>query len=150
MINGWYIDDGSDQYFPEVMTLLRTAPNLTNVFEAVAASMSNAVRAGGDGGLHQEGELCEQATIYRIQWRWITLPLLVVVAALIQLVLSIFRSARTQTPLWKSNSLAVLSRGHVVTEILGTATTLSDMETAAKDAEVTLFPEWQNGRVSKY
>ena len=78
------------------------------------------------------------------------LPLCVVLAGVLRLLLAIIRTARTQTPIWKTSSLAVLSRGGAAVKALSDAWTLSALETAAKDSNVTLFPDVQHGKMSRY
>lgn len=142
-LNGWYIDDGQEQYFPSVTQRLRDASDLSDVFQSVAVSMSNAIRIGSDGGLMENGQLCEQTMIYRIEWAWIALPAGIVLASIAQLLLSVTWTARSQTPLWKCSSLAILSRGFYTDGILSEAQSLSQMEACAQTSAVTLFPDLQ-------
>ena len=142
-LNGWYIDDGQEQYFPSVTQRLRDASDLPDVFRSVAASMSNATRIGSDSGLMENGQLCEQTMIYRIEWAWIALPVGIVLASIVQLLLSMTWTARSQTPLWKCSSLAILSRGSYTDGILNEAQSLSQMEACAQTSTVTLFPDSQ-------
>ncbi len=148
-INGWSIDDGTKQYQPDSMQILSIAPDLHGTFDNVATSMSNAIRAGADGSPKVYGEVVDQVTIYHVAWVWAALPLFVVLASLVQLVLSMVQSARTRTPLWRTSSLAVLSRGPYTMEALGKVETLSEMEAAAEHSSVTLFPDRTRNRLSQ-
>jgi hypothetical protein len=105
--------------------------------------MSNAIRAGGDGGLKVTGQSLEQITVYRIEWGWIALPVCVLVGSLVQLILVIFQTRRTRTPIWKTSSLAILSRGSYVSKDLEGVETLTEMEAVARNSAVTLFEDWK-------
>lgn len=131
-INGWYIEgSGNRQYFPEIMKVLRTILSLQGLFQGVGVSMTNAIRDGSDDRLTQEGELCRQATIYRIEWPWLILPICIVATGLVQLALSILRTYLTNTPLWKFSQLAVLSSGRCLSDFLDHSKSLSGIDYAA-------------------
>ena len=141
-INGWYIDgQGVSDYEPAVMETLQTVPDLQETFSAVAISMSNSIRADGDDSLRSHGLTVKAETVYHIQWLWIILPACLILGSAVQLIASIVQTARTRTPLWKTSSLAVLSRGIFAAEALKDAGTLMEMEEAASRACLSLFDD---------
>lgn len=110
LANGWVINVTTPQYSPPVSEILRLAPNLTDIFHGLAISMSNAIRATSDNSLTEPGREVRKETVYHIEWKWIALPAFVVLATLIQLILSIHRSRSTHTPIWKTSTLATMPR----------------------------------------
>ncbi|KAH6889839.1 hypothetical protein B0T10DRAFT_513043 [Thelonectria olida] len=138
-LNAFLVNQTGLQYAPAMAQVLWNADDLPATFEAVAASMSNALRLGDAGGLLQVGQGGRLRTFYRVQWGWIVLPAGVALAGGVFLALTMLRSqART---VWKSSTLALLSRRLMVGLALEGAETLSEMEALAKKAEETLFAE---------
>lgn len=152
-LNGFYMNSSQVQYSPGVMQGLFASADLGATFASMAASMSNAVRTtradaddeeddndtGGVGG--SRGDL---VTFYRIAWPWISLHCLVVAAGAVFLVVTVWENQEGRrrggaAPVWKSSSLAVMSRGAAVREVLEGAQRLRHMEEKAKTTRVSLF-----------
>lgn len=138
--NGYYIETATGYHWqPSTMQPLMQSPNFTHTFATIARSMTNALRRGsGDTASGNTGRL---HIVARVNWPWITLPVVVVLAGLAQLVLSVWSTRTTNAPIWKSSSLPVLSRGQHVSRLLWNTSALSGMEAEAKQEQVDLFPE---------
>lgn len=144
-IAAFYISDESlsakdgprtyDQRAPSVMQALHDSDDLDSTFASVATSMSNAIRT--HSGETLEGQLGQLVATYRISWLWIILPAVVVVASIVQLLLTIF--SNNNSPMWKSSTIATLSRGHFLGELLRDAKTIDDFRVAAGKQNVQLF-----------
>lgn len=93
----------------------------------------------------QAGDVGRPVTTYRIEWAWLGLPLIVVLASFGYLALSILKSKTSSAPFWKSSSLAIISRGQYVRSALDDAVTLSSMERAAKSYSADLFATEREG-----
>lgn len=63
-INGFYMKDRQSQ--PAIAAVLYNSSDLGATFEALAASMSNAIRVGGDDSLQHPGDDGRLVTKYRI------------------------------------------------------------------------------------
>lgn len=124
-------------YSPSVMGALYASEDLNATFAAVAESMSQVVRSRGNESQIHTGQIGSPVTTYRIQWVWIALPAIVVLASLAQLLITMHQTKKT--PLWKSHSLATLSRGAYLGDILHECSTIEELQNAAKEKNVTLF-----------
>lgn len=157
-LNGYYMMTENEQYSPSAMQVLFSSGGddpdggLRATFAALAASMSNAVRTGADdnfGGAaasaRVSGKRGELTTFYRIVWPWIALQCVVVAAGMVFLVVTVLENRREAgrevpvVPVWKSSSLAVMSRGLVVAGILDGALGVQQMRERARAARVSLF-----------
>ncbi|KAK0644331.1 hypothetical protein B0T16DRAFT_309500, partial [Cercophora newfieldiana] len=156
-INGFYFVDHEDkrQYGPPVAKVLWGAANTSLVFEALAASMSNAIRAGGDtnfstgpgeGNLVQ-GEVGRLTTRYLVEWRWIVLHCVVNAGGIGFAVWTLVRSWMEggRVPVWGSHSLAALSRGEVVGGLLAGAESVDEMERRARPVRIRLVDGGERG-----
>lgn len=148
-LNGFYMNSSQVQYSPGVMQALFSSEDLNATFTALAASMNNAIRTGADDDFDgaagdvagQKGEL---RTFYRIAWPWISLQGLMVAAGMVFLVVTVMENKRQQgqglaAPVWKSSSLAVMSRGEAVRDIFDGAVRLQQMREKARTTRVNLF-----------
>ncbi|KAF7186608.1 hypothetical protein HII31_12017 [Pseudocercospora fuligena] len=133
----YMVMSGNPEYAPDAMQPIYEQKNFTATFEAIAASMSNAMRAHQNGSLSVTGEVGIPNTKYRVEWPWIILPIVVVLASLIQLVMTIYESRHH--PLWKSDVLAVLSRGRHIGDMFAHAEPIADMRQAASHERVSLL-----------
>ncbi|KAL1635493.1 hypothetical protein SLS58_010189 [Diplodia intermedia] len=145
-INGWYMNSTTIQYQPSAIQPFWKSDDLDETFETLATSMTNALRADADVGdaaqvLGQSGRL---VTYYSVQWPWIALNCVVVVMGAVFLVLTM-RRCGDSAPVWKSSTLAAMSRGGHVKHLLERATSLGEMEKFAKGEKVVLFGK--NGEV---
>lgn len=140
-INGFYIAAGygDAQYDPPSVQQLWMSNSLQQSFEILAVSMSNAIRAGSDNGSVETGQEGSSVIKFQIEWPWIALPMLVILASLAQLVVVILSSR--MVPLWKESTLAVLSRGRYLDGRLDQATTVREMRAAVRGTKANLFDD---------
>ncbi|KAF3768099.1 hypothetical protein M406DRAFT_254587, partial [Cryphonectria parasitica EP155] len=145
-MNGFYMNSSNVQYAPGVMQALFSSADLNATFVALAASMSNAMRAGADQDFDDNSNLVSGSTgvlttFYRIVWPWISLQGFVIVAGALFLAFTIRKSGGNSdaVPVWKSSTLAVMSRGPAVGGVLDGLHRVAQMEERAKTAKVMLF-----------
>ncbi|USW52088.1 hypothetical protein Slin15195_G054070 [Septoria linicola] len=146
-MTGYYLDDDTEEgaHDPSIMQpLFRGRTDLPQLFENIAASMTNAIRTSDQCVEQHFGKLGRQVTKYRVQWPWIALPAAIVLASLVQLLITIL-SSRTR-PLWKSSTLATPSRGPYVAEVFDGAMTNVELTDAAGKHDVDLFPREKKSR----
>lgn len=138
-LNGFYIDFASPgPYFkPSIMELLYESENFTEKFNTLAHSMTNAIRMRKADNEDVHGKLGRPVTKYRIEWPWIAMPILIVLATIVQLIVTI-RNSRSR-PILKSSILAVLSRGPYLNGVFDGAETVKDLRDAAAHENVSLF-----------
>lgn len=115
--NGYYMNASQEQYEPGIMQVLLTSQNLNETFEALAVSMSNAVRTGSDETFNETanvvtGSKGEVVIFYRVVWPWISLHCFLVSTGLVFLTITLREDRRhgPGVPKWTSSSLAVLNR----------------------------------------
>jgi hypothetical protein len=140
--NGFYLtvastDGAREEYQPNIAKVLFETKDYAGIFDRMAISMSNAMRAGNETDV---GIVFHPTTIYNVDWRWISLPLFVEIGGLIFFALAIWSTARTRgaVPVWKSSELAVLSHSAAAHEHLKEARTPQEHEKKAKDVTVLL------------
>ncbi|ORY69038.1 uncharacterized protein BCR38DRAFT_472446 [Pseudomassariella vexata] len=75
-------------------------------FTSMAHSMTNQLRAGYNVTAH--GQTVSSVVFVRVDWVWLSLPLLVQVAAVLLLVLTMIEVNTRRAQLWKSSTVAVL------------------------------------------
>lgn len=137
-ISGYWMDLGSGPDFqPNVMQVLYDTKDLEDQFNTLALSMSNAIRMRKEDMKNVYGRLGQSVTKYRIEWPWITMPIIIVLASLGQLLITI-RSSRAR-PILKSSILAVLSRGPYLNGVFDGAETVKDLRDAVSQERVCLF-----------
>lgn len=143
-LNGYFMRSTQLEYEPSVMQALFSSPDLNATFTALAASMSNALRTGADESfegvlVNVTGKRGELTTYYRIAWPWISLHCLIVIVGAVFLGITIRENRRygRMVPLWKSSSLAIASRGKLVTDVLFGMQTVEDMWRKARVSLVT-------------
>ncbi|KAL1850779.1 hypothetical protein Daus18300_012787 [Diaporthe australafricana] len=144
--SGYYINSSQVQYEPGIMQALYSSNDLNATFAALAASMSNAIRTGADGALDGAstsviGMKGEITTFYEIVWPWISLHCILIVGGLVFLGVTIWENQKQSevVPLWRSSSLATMSRGQAVTDVLFGMQTAEQMCKKAKASRVSLF-----------
>lgn len=138
-INAFLVNQTGVQFAPATAQVLWTSDNLTDTFEALAVSMSNALRQGDADGLLQGGQGGNLRTFYRVQWVWIALPVGVALVGGVFLAFTVLRSRGGVV--WKSSSLALIGWGLAVGHELEGAETVSEMEARAKTAMAGLTGE---------
>ncbi|KAF2235165.1 hypothetical protein EV356DRAFT_576091 [Viridothelium virens] len=138
---GWTLVPAESQetlmsFDPLIMQAFYQSTNLTDTFESIAWSMSNAIREGADEEGGKRSSVTGQNGIlmnhYSIQWPWISLPITLILASYIFLCLGVYYSHKAKVPVWKSSSLAALARGRCVSDHLKGTTTISGMEDKAE------------------
>lgn len=114
--------------------------------------MSNAMRSTADESVNGisrdlQGQKSVTIVIYSIQWPWIALHVLLVAVTPIFLVVTLGSksSPERHAQAWKSSSLAVMTRGPAVLDILEGAQTVNEMKQRAKNTRVTLLAKIQAG-----
>ncbi|OJD28768.1 uncharacterized protein BKCO1_1130001 [Diplodia corticola] len=146
-INGWYMNSTSIQYQPSAIQPFWKSEDLNETFVTLATSMTNALRADADAdGATMVGKSGLMMTYYSVRWPWIALNCVVVLMGALFLFLTIGKCGES-APVWKSSTLAAMSRGGHVRHLLERATSLGEMEKFAKDEKVVLFG--RDGEVMK-
>ncbi|KAL0263053.1 hypothetical protein SLS55_002028 [Diplodia seriata] len=126
-------------YAPSSIQAFRTVPSLDTTFQILARSMSNALSADSDNSTVQLGSNRVMQVIYRIMWQWITPHAVVMTTGTAFLLMTIHESRKHTIPVWRSSSLAVLSRGKATKDILHGLGTREDLEKQAAQACVQLL-----------
>ncbi|KAF2971253.1 hypothetical protein GQX73_g2339 [Xylaria multiplex] len=152
-LNGAYFTLGSELSIPGVLQVFFNSENLSSTFAGLATSMSNTLRDFADDiesdgiGKMQTGKTQVVAVLYTIQWPWITIHGVVIAAGWVFLVTTIRINQRygQGREAFKSNALAVLSRGSIVYHTIGKTQSMSQMERIARNTEVCLFPKTPTG-----
>lgn len=146
LLNGFYIVTISEQYSPSVTQSLYASKDLSSTFEALAMSMSNALRSGADDvfegrGKQVTGSKEVRSIVYDIQWPWISLHLLLVFMAWFFVVVTIQQNHRNgqEGYAWKSSTLAVMSQGWKLQGLLEGLTTTKEMEQVARSTNMSLL-----------
>ncbi|ROV91664.1 hypothetical protein VMCG_09261 [Cytospora schulzeri] len=143
-LNGFSIAGG--QYWPTTMQALSSAADFNQTFTSLAASMSNAIRDGADGadggGGRAQGQLTAGrkgtlTTFYEVRWPWIALHCAILASGVAFFGITLSRNQ--SAPVWKSSSLAVLSRGHLVQDVVQGTQAVRQMERMAEGARVVLY-----------
>jgi hypothetical protein len=144
--NGYYQDSLDLLYDPPIISALFASEDIDGTFATLAASMTNAITSGADEEFNGKSNIVTGnkgtvVTVYKIVWPWITLHVLVVATGLIFLVATILENGRDgqPTPVWKTSSLATLSRGAVVEDILAGMDTVKELKKRAEVTRVRLF-----------
>ncbi|ETS78079.1 hypothetical protein PFICI_10141 [Pestalotiopsis fici W106-1] len=122
--------------------VLRKA-DLSKLFDGLATSMTDQLRSGFN--LTAEGLTVQTETYVRINWQWMSLPFVVLAAALVLLLSTIVRSF-DRRPLWKSSVTAFLY--HDVTFNGGPAAVLQSKVQSVKELEK--LTKRTKGAVSSY
>ncbi|KAH8646740.1 hypothetical protein BX600DRAFT_518771 [Xylariales sp. PMI_506] len=135
-LNGFYMNDSQVQYSPSIIQSLWTSSNITDSFNALAVSMSNAIRAGADYNTVATGSTGIVTTFYMVQWGWIALHVVVVFAGAAFLIVTMWQSAGV-VPVLKSNSLATMGSGAQIGSLLNWTTDTKEMERRAKNEIVS-------------
>ncbi|KAI1733484.1 hypothetical protein F4680DRAFT_454895 [Xylaria scruposa] len=105
------------------------------VFAALARSMTDYLRSitGGPNAEPAYGARVESVVYVRIRWRWLALPLIEELAALIFVIWVIIHNKRHHIPAWKSSILAVL--GHNLNQDSLLVTTFSGPKAVDEHAQ---------------
>lgn len=149
-VNGFYANFGSGadgiEYVPSSINTFFQATDLNSKFETLAESMTNSIRANGDGQTSLPGEYGTNVTKFSIHWIYIILPASIVLCAVVQLLLTMWESRKI--PLWKASTLATMSRGRFLGPMLDEAESVGEMESIVKQRDVHLFSHTAPGGVA--
>jgi hypothetical protein len=152
-VNGFYtttssnVNDNASYFSPSVIEVLFESSNINDTFRSLARSMSNAIRAGADNGAFHTGEKGVMTTYYRIEWPWIALYAVLVIAGIVFLAITIFETKHRSVPAWKSSSLAPLSCAAEIGNVLVGVESVEVMEERASKYLVRLFGDQKYQRV---
>jgi hypothetical protein len=127
------------RYAPPVMQTLWESSDLSTLFSNLAASITSNMRANSAGSLKVQGQLGTLETHIEVRWLWLILPILCICLGAVSLLLAIWHTHKSQVPLWKNSTLALLFHG-LDREALHSQTSetlLSQMQKEAKDMQVT-------------
>jgi hypothetical protein len=136
-----------------------TKPDLQATFEALALSVTNAIRSSAmdapEGTASTmtgstEGTIGRTQTLFNMQWQWMALHCTVFVLAIVFLLLTVTHPGRNRAPLWKSSALAILARGANAAEVLDGAETMPQIRDRAKKGEVVLFDGTVTGQEGEH
>jgi hypothetical protein len=159
-INGFYIaegglENGTVQYKPPAAKVLWDTPSIEDVFSNVARSMSNAIRNGADEGpaATVSGQIGVTTTVYRIDWRWITLHVIIEAGVVVFLAVTAWKS-RTRygrpLPVWKSSALAALATGENARGPDHSTATRTELEDWARKKPMSLMGGFHSRLVGGY
>lgn len=138
-INGAILDQESA---PRGVRTIWDADNqlssISDVFAALAASMTNDIRDNSDN--EWIGEEGTQKTYYRAEWGWLALHGAVLAGGVITWFTTFISSTSRSgiVPAWKSGSLAVIGHGSLAADMLKGAKTEKELEQKAKSARVRM------------
>jgi hypothetical protein len=102
------------EYMPAVMESFwnnRGNDRLSILFQNLAASLTNAIRATADDRTAFAGSQRYSIAIFEVRWRWIVPSGLGVLLAIIFQIIVWYECKRTKTPIWKGSVLAILFHG---------------------------------------
>ncbi|QSZ32546.1 hypothetical protein DSL72_002124 [Monilinia vaccinii-corymbosi] len=97
-LNGYIMSDNNLQFKPSSMQAFNTSNDLPATFESLAKSMSNSIRANDDGGKLETATNHEMVTFYKIEWKWISLHCVFIIAAVVFTALTIYQTRMRGTP----------------------------------------------------
>ncbi|KAI9654474.1 MAG: hypothetical protein M1821_006564 [Bathelium mastoideum] len=131
------------QFMPDVMQAFYQSSNLTDMFEDIAWSMTNAIRTGADSIDGNPSTVPGRGGIltthYSIQWPWISLPITLIIVSYLFLLMGVYYCRKAQIGAWKSSSLAILARGSEAHDQFKDTFTIHAMEDRAKDTYARLL-----------
>lgn len=145
ILNGYVsFNNGTFEYTPSVMQVLYSSSSIKETFDAVAYSMTNALRTGADSDQKLNsvpGVTYIDATCYRIEWGWISLHLGVVLAGCMFVTMTLLISGRREAPVWKGSSLATMIFGMHLGDHFNGSETVKELEVRAGNTWITVPQE---------
>lgn len=135
-LNGWY---HTLDFKPSMEQSLYETSGLNETFRCLARSMSNAIRAGDDNHTESVGHLGIVITYFKIEWPWIALHVLVVLAGGYFLTITIYETKNANVPIWKSSLLPLLSLDTEARGALAAVESIPIMEQIAAENFVRFF-----------
>lgn len=138
VLSGWALSyNGRRDYSPAIMQTLWESPNLSATFDALARSMSNAIRASdyspgntSSSSVHT-GVAQVVVILYSVQWEWIALHVALMLAGLVFLAFTIWKTISLEIPAWKSHSLPPLAFSYQVDNLFSGTDSIRVMEQRA-------------------
>jgi hypothetical protein len=145
LVNGWYINFNDQvQFAPLILEPLGTASDTPRVFETLARSMSNAIRASNQSTSASDNSTSPAAAaqtvfiLYTIEWGWISLHVALILIGIIFLLFTMWETSRLDIPVWKTHSLPPLAFPDQIGHLLSGVITLDGMEERAEKHIVRL------------
>ncbi|EOD50359.1 hypothetical protein UCRNP2_2871 [Neofusicoccum parvum UCRNP2] len=102
---------GSNPGFNVLGGMGHRGDNISNFMHRVAHSMTNQVRTSSDVSCKIYGTALHMETFIVVRWKWLGLPVAVIVFGVAFLVTTIALNWTKKTVLWKSNDLPLLTHG---------------------------------------
>jgi len=116
-INGMarLMPDKQMQFMPEIMQIFwdnRKGDGLSTLFANIAASLTNNIRMTSDNQSSRlSGEEGKPTVVFNIRWVWIIPTVVSIILAIIFLLLVRCLTNKSDTPVWKGSTLAMLFHG---------------------------------------
>lgn len=92
---------------PNLGLLLSQVTNMTELFESIADSMTEAFRTSANS-TEVEGIGMNPRTYIHVRWVWLALPVSLIVLTLVLFILVVLRARALAVPVWKTSSLPLL------------------------------------------
>ncbi|KAG9676491.1 hypothetical protein KCU99_g2822, partial [Aureobasidium melanogenum] len=96
-------------YGSAVLQPLFNQTNTTATFDAIARSMSNAIRNAGKEPM--SGTTQQWVRYYQVRWAFLTLPLSLLTIGTVFFILSVIDAHEARIPSWKNNGMATMIHG---------------------------------------
>ncbi|KAF3061486.1 hypothetical protein GL218_03677 [Daldinia childiae] len=128
---------------------LSEADDLAQTVRSIAEGMTEIMR-NSRNSTPIAGEALRTQVYIEVQWGWVALPITLIVLSLFLLVVMVVRTHRSDLPVWKSSSIALLS--HEVngwTPGSGVMRETSTLNKEARDISVRLLSDSQDMRFVK-
>ncbi|KAI1818670.1 hypothetical protein GGS20DRAFT_198105 [Poronia punctata] len=93
---------------PSAIEVFFSRPYVPEIFDNVATSLTNWIRSSSNATLHQ-GTSLEWVTTVRVEWKYITVPLVSFIAGILFCLLTIWETRRLGLPAWKTGMIATLT-----------------------------------------
>ncbi|OCK99405.1 uncharacterized protein K441DRAFT_652915 [Cenococcum geophilum 1.58] len=110
-----FMPDKKMQFMPEIMEIFwenREGDGLSTLFANIAASLTNNIRMTSDNQSSRlSGEEGKPTFVFKIRWVWIIPTVVSIILAIIFLLLVICLTNKSNTPVWKGSTLAMLFHG---------------------------------------
>jgi hypothetical protein len=112
------------------MQVLNSVTDLPNLFDNLAASITNNLRLNDEEATVVHGT--SAVIVYRIRWVYIILPALSTFGGSIFFLLSVWYTYRLHAPLWKSSAVAILKCGATLNGFARDQDRVSELDGLAK------------------
>lgn len=125
---------------PSMQSIWNSDP-YERVFDRLAASMSNNIRATAEDQGYITGQQGVLVTKFHVRWPWIILPIACILFGSLSLLITSWETRRSFVPVWKNSVLAILFHGlddRTLGSFQGEKKTVSEIERAAAQMLVQL------------